>query len=359
MKPSMRAKLEHLDTRLAELNSLLTSEEATKDMDAYRKLTREHSDIATVVEQFGLYKKAEADAQAAEEMRKDPEMKDFADEEQKEALARMEELEISLQKLLLPKDENDERNVFLEIRAGTGGDESALFAGDLLRMYTRFAERQGWKVEVVSATESDLGGYKEVVIRLVGQSVYSRLKFESGGHRVQRVPQTETQGRIHTSACTVAVMPEADELEAVKINPAELRIDTFRASGAGGQHINKTDSAVRITHLPTGTVVECQDDRSQHRNREQAMKVLVARIMDAREREKHQLEAQTRKSLIGSGDRSDRIRTYNFPQGRITDHRINLTLYKIDAMMDGDIDDLCNALASEHQAELLAALGDN
>ncbi|QWD96737.1 peptide chain release factor 1 [Polynucleobacter sp. MG-6-Vaara-E2] len=359
MKPSMRAKLDHLDTRLAELNSLLTSEEATKDMDAYRKLTREHSDIATVVEQFGLYKQAEADAQAAEEMRKDPDMKDFADEEQKQALATMEELEGTLQKLLLPKDENDERNVFLEIRAGTGGDESALFAGDLLRMYTRFAERQGWKVEVVSAAESDLGGYKEVVLRLVGQSVYSRLKFESGGHRVQRVPQTETQGRIHTSACTVAVMPEADELEAVKINPAELRIDTFRASGAGGQHINKTDSAVRITHLPTGTVVECQDDRSQHRNREQAMKVLVSRIMDAREREKHQLEAQTRKSLIGSGDRSDRIRTYNFPQGRITDHRINLTLYKIDAMMDGDINDLCNALASEHQAELLAALGDN
>jgi peptide chain release factor 1 len=224
-------------------------------MDAYRKLTREHSDIATVVEQFGLYKQAESDAQAAEEMRKDPEMKDFADEEQKQALATMEALAGTLQKLLLPKNENDERNVFLEIRAGTGGDESALFAGDLLRMYTRFAERQGWKVEVVSAAESDLGGYKEVVLRLVGQAVYSRLKFESGGHRVQRVPQTETQGRIHTSACTVAVMPEADELEAVKINPAELRIDTFRASGAGGQHINKTDSAVRITHLPTGTVV--------------------------------------------------------------------------------------------------------
>jgi peptide chain release factor 1 len=292
-------------------------------------------------------------------MRADPEMKAFADEEQKAAAAKMIELEASLQKALLPKDENDDRNVFLEIRAGTGGDESALFAADLLRMYTRFAERQGWKIEVVNAAESDLGGYKEVVLRLVGQSVYSRLKFESGGHRVQRVPQTETQGRIHTSACTVAVMPEADEIEAVKINPAELRIDTFRASGAGGQHINKTDSAVRITHLPTGIVVECQDDRSQHRNKEQAMKVLVSRIMDGRQREQHQHEAQTRKSLIGSGDRSDRIRTYNFPQGRITDHRINLTLYKIDAMMDGDIDDLCNALASEHQAELLAALGDN
>jgi peptide chain release factor 1 len=359
MKSSMRAKLEHLDTRLAELNSLLTLKESTKDMDVYRKLTREHSDIATVVEQFSFYRQAEADLAAAEGMRADPEMKAYADEEQKAAAAKIIELEASLQKALLPKDENDDRNVFLEIRAGTGGDESALFAADLLRMYTRFAERQGWKIEVVNAAESDLGGYKEVVLRLVGQSVYSRLKFESGGHRVQRVPQTETQGRIHTSACTVAVMPEADEIEAVKINPAELRIDTFRASGAGGQHINKTDSAVRITHLPTGIVVECQDDRSQHRNKEQAMKVLVSRIMDGRQREQHQQEAQTRKSLIGSGDRSDRIRTYNFPQGRITDHRINLTLYKIDAMMDGDINDLCNALASEHQAELLAALGDD
>jgi len=358
MKPSMRAKLVHLDTRLAELNSLLTSSESTKDMDSYRKLTREHAEIASVVEQFALYRQAEANLAAAEEMRADPEMKSFADEEQKQASTQMLELEASLQTLLLPKDENDERNVFLEIRAGTGGDESALFANDLLRMYTRFAERQGWKVEVVSAAESDLGGYKEVVLRFIGQSVYARMKFESGGHRVQRVPQTETQGRIHTSACTVAVMPEADEIEAVKINPADLRIDTFRASGAGGQHINKTDSAVRITHLPTGIVVECQDDRSQHRNKDQAMKVLVARIMDARQREHHQQEAQTRKSLIGSGDRSDRIRTYNFPQGRITDHRINLTLYKIDAMMDGDLGDLMNALATEHQAELLAALGD-
>ena len=355
----MKAKLEQLDARLAELNSLLVQEEITKDMDQYRKLNREHAEISPVVEQFQLYLQAEADEQAALAMQSDPEMKEFAEEEIKSARSRMEQMQVDLQRLLLPKDPNDDKNIFLEIRAGTGGDESALFAGDLLRMYSRFAERQGWKVEMVNAAESDLGGYKEVVLRLVGQSVYSRLKFESGGHRVQRVPQTETQGRIHTSACTVAVMPEADELEAVKINPAELRIDTFRASGAGGQHINKTDSAVRITHLPTGTVVECQDDRSQHRNREQAMKVLVSRIMDAREREKHQLEAQTRKSLVGSGDRSDRIRTYNFPQGRITDHRINLTLYKIDAMMDGDIDDLCNALASEHQAELLAALGDN
>jgi peptide chain release factor 1 len=263
-----------------------------------------------------------------------------------------------LQKLLLPKDPNDDKNIFIEIRAGTGGDESALFAADLLRMYIRYAERQRWKTEIISASESDLGGYKEVILRLEGEQVYSKLKFESGGHRVQRVPQTETQGRIHTSACTVAVLAEADEIEAVQINPSELRIDTFRASGAGGQHINKTDSAVRITHLPTGIVVECQDDRSQHRNKDQAMKVLVSRIMDARTRAQHQKEAQERKSLIGSGDRSDRIRTYNFPQGRISDHRINLTLYKIDAMMDGDISELLGALSSEHQAELLASLGD-
>lgn len=355
----MRAKLEHLDARLAELNTILMQEDATKDMDVYRKLTREHADISTVVEQFGLYKKAEADAKAANEMRLDPEMKDFADEEEKEAQSRMTELEKSLQTLLLPKDENDERNIFLEIRAGTGGDESALFASDLLRMYTRFAERQGWKTEIVSQAESDLGGYKEVIVRLSGNDVYAKMKFESGGHRVQRVPQTETQGRIHTSACTVAVMPEVDEIESIKINPADLRIDTFRASGAGGQHINKTDSAVRITHIPTGIVVECQDDRSQHRNKDQAMKVLVSRINDAQRQAQQQEQAQTRKSLVGSGDRSDRIRTYNFPQGRITDHRINLTLYKIDAMMDGDISDLLNALATEHQAELLAAMGDS
>ncbi len=354
----MRAKLEHLDARLAELNTILMQEDSAKDMDVYRKLTREHADISTVVEQFGLYKKAEADAKAASEMRRAPVMKDFADEEEKDAQARMADLEKSLQTLLLPKDEDDGRNIFLEIRAGTGGDESAMFAADLLRMYTRYAERQGWKTEIVSQAESDLGGYKEVIVRLAGNDVYAKMKFESGGHRVQRVPQTETQGRIHTSACTVAVMPEVDEIESVKINPAEIRIDTFRASGAGGQHINKTDSAVRITHIPTGIVVECQDDRSQHRNKDQAMKVLVSRIMDAQRHAQQQEQAQTRISLVGSGDRSDRIRTYNFPQGRITDHRINLTLYKIDAMMDGDIGDLLNALAAEHQAELLAAMGD-
>ncbi len=358
MKSSMRAKLEHLDARLAELNTILMQEDSTKDMDVYRKLTREHADISMVVQQFGLYKKAEEDAKAAGEMRLDADMKEFADEEQKQAEIRMTELEKNLQTLLLPKDEDDGRNIFLEIRAGTGGDESALFAADLLRMYTRFAERQGWKTEIVSQAESDLGGYKEVIVRLSGTDVYAKMKFESGGHRVQRVPQTETQGRIHTSACTVAVMPEVDEIESVKINPADLRIDTFRASGAGGQHINKTDSAVRITHLPTGIVVECQDDRSQHRNKDQAMKVLVSRINDAQRHAQQQEQAQTRKSLVGTGDRSDRIRTYNFPQGRITDHRINLTLYKIDAMMDGDITDLLNALAAEHQADLLAAMGD-
>ena len=358
MKSSMRAKLEHLDARLAELNTILMQEDSTKDMDVYRKLTREHADISMVVEQFGFYKKAEEDAKAANEIRLDPDMKEFADEEQKQAETRMADLEKSLQTLLLPKDEDDGRNIFLEIRAGTGGDESALFAADLLRMYTRFAERQGWKTEIVSQAESDLRGYKEVILRLSGTDVYAKMKFESGGHRVQRVPQTETQGRIHTSACTVAVMPEVDEIESIKINPADLRIDTFRASGAGGQHINKTDSAVRITHLPTGIVVECQDDRSQHRNKDQAMKVLVSRINDAQRHAQQQEQAQTRKSLVGTGDRSDRIRTYNFPQGRITDHRINLTLYKIDAMMDGDITDLLNALAAEHQADLLAAMGD-
>ena len=358
MKPSMKAKLEQLDARLAELNSLLVQEEITKDMDQYRKLNREHAEISPVVEQFQLYLQAEADEQAALAMQIDPDMKEFAEEEIKSARSRMEQMQVDLQRLLLPKDPNDDKNIFLEIRAGTGGDESALFAADLFRMYTRYAERQRWQVEVVSASESDLGGYKEAILRIVGQGAYSKLKFESGGHRVQRVPQTETQGRIHTSACTVAVMPEADEISDIEINPADLRIDTFRASGAGGQHINKTDSAVRITHIPTGTVVECQDDRSQHRNKEQAMKVLVSRIMDAKRRAAHDKEAETRKSLVGSGDRSDRIRTYNFPQGRITDHRINVTLYKIDAMMDGDIQELLGALSAEHQAELLASLGD-
>jgi peptide chain release factor 1 len=289
-------------------------------------------------------------------MGNDPAMREFADEERAAAEVRITALEAVLQAALLPKDPNDERNVFLEIRAGTGGDESALFAGSLFRMYVRFAERHRWQAEVVSASASDLGGYKEVIVRVVGQGAYSKLKFESGGHRVQRVPETEAQGRIHTSACTVAVIPEADPLADITINPADIRIDTFRASGAGGQHINKTDSAVRITHLPTGLVVECQDDRSQHRNRASAMAVLASRLVDRQRRERQEKEAAHRKSLIGSGDRSERIRTYNFPQGRVTDHRINLTLYKIDAIMDGELDDIVTALAQEFQAEQLASL---
>ncbi|UGQ46264.1 peptide chain release factor 1 [Massilia endophytica] len=358
MKPSMLAKLDQLANRLVELDELLMSESATSNMDSYRKMTREHAELQPLVALYKDYQQAQSDIAEAQDMLSDPDMKDFAQEEIENGKARLAELELDLQKMLLPKDANDERNIFLEIRAGTGGDESALFAGDLLRMYTRFAERSRWQVEIVSASESDLGGYREVIARIVGNGAYSKLKFESGGHRVQRVPATETQGRIHTSACTVAVMPEADEVEDVHINPADLRIDTFRASGAGGQHINKTDSAVRITHIPSGIVVECQDDRSQHKNKASAMKVLAARIKDVQLREQQSKEAATRKSLIGSGDRSERIRTYNFPQGRMTDHRINLTLYKLDMIMDGDLSELTTALAAEHQAEQLAALGD-
>ena len=358
MKQSIRDKLENLVGRLDELDRILASGEATRDMDQYRKMTREHAELGPVVALYQQWQQTEADLASAQEMMADPEMKDLAEEEMKGAKERLPQLETDLQKLLLPKDANDERNVFLEIRAGTGGDESALFAGNLFRMYTRYAERQRWQVEVVSASESEIGGYKEVIARIIGSGVYSKLKFESGGHRVQRVPETEAQGRIHTSACTVAIMAEADELEDVQINPADIRIDTFRASGAGGQHINKTDSAVRITHLPTGIVVECQDGRSQHQNKAQALSVLAARIRDAQEREHHAKIASERKSLVGSGDRSERIRTYNFPQGRVTDHRINLTLYKIDSIMDGDLEELINALSTEHQTELLAALAD-
>lgn len=358
LKPSMLAKLDQLSERLTELNALLTQEDATANMDHYRKMTREHAELGPLVELYAHYTQAGNDIRDAQEMLSDPEMKEFAQEEITAAKARMEQLEIDLQTMLLPKDPNDERNIFLEIRAGTGGDESALFAGDLLRMYTRFAERNRWQVEMISESASEVGGYKEVIVRIVGHGAYSKLKFESGGHRVQRVPETETQGRIHTSACTVAVMPEADEMEDVHINPADLRIDTFRASGAGGQHINKTDSAVRITHIPTGIVVECQDDRSQHKNKASALKVLAARIHDVQLQEQQSKEAATRKSLIGSGDRSERIRTYNFPQGRMTDHRINLTLYKLDFIMDGDLNELTSTLAAEHQADLLAALGD-
>ncbi|HTL76668.1 MAG TPA: peptide chain release factor 1 [Casimicrobiaceae bacterium] len=356
MKQSLRTRLDQLSARLLELDALLAAEDATRDLDRFRSLSRERAEIEPVVVRFGDFRRAEDDVAAAIELAHEPQMRDYADEERRAAETRIEALTGELQAMLLPRDPSDERNVFVEVRAGTGGDESALFAADLFRMYARYAERQGWRVEIVSESSSDLGGYREIVARIVGQGAYAKLKFESGGHRVQRVPETEAQGRIHTSACTVAVLPEADPVADVTINPADIRIDTFRASGAGGQHINKTDSAVRITHLPTGIVVECQDDRSQHRNRAQAMAVLASRLVDKERRERQQKEAAHRKSLIGSGDRSERIRTYNFPQGRVTDHRINLTLYRIDAIMQGDLDELIAALAQEFQAEQLAEL---
>jgi peptide chain release factor 1 len=358
MKPSIAAKLAALDARLHEIDRRLADPGVVRNLDELRKLSQERAEILPVVEVFGDYRRAESDLGAAEEMARDPTMKAFAEEEARAARARLEALEAQLQKMLLPRDPNDDRNLFLEIRAGTGGDESALFAGDLFRMYSRFAERNRWQVELVSESAGEAGGYKEVIARIVGQGAYSKLKFESGGHRVQRVPATETQGRIHTSAATVAVMPEADDASDVQINPADVRVDTFRASGAGGQHVNKTDSAVRLTHAPTGIVVECQDARSQHKNREQAWRILAARIKDKQMREQAAKEASERKSLIGSGDRSDRIRTYNFPQGRVTDHRINLTLHKIDAIMDGDLREITAALAAEHQAEQLAGLAE-
>ncbi len=358
MKDSLKTRLIALDQRLTEIDALLSNPNVTDDMDQYRKLTKEHAEIAPVVQLFHQYLQTNQDIDAAQLMLQDPELKEFAEEEIKSGKEHIESIESQIQKELLPKDPNDDRNIFMEIRAGTGGDESALFAGSLFRMYSRYAERQGWPIEIISHSDGEVGGFKEIIFRIEGHGAYSRLKFESGGHRVQRVPETETQGRIHTSACTVAVMPEADEVADVTLNPAELRIDTFRASGAGGQHINKTDSAVRITHIPTGIVVECQDGRSQHKNKAQAMAVLVARIRDKQLREQQAKEAATRKSLIGSGDRSERIRTYNFPQGRVTDHRINLTLYKIDAIMDGDINELTSILMAEHQAELLANLGE-
>jgi peptide chain release factor 1 len=358
MKSSMRSRLEQLSHRLVEVDALLAEPETGADMDRFRKLSRERAELEPVVQAFSQFVRTEEDLQTAQEMMSDPEMKEMAEDEFKLAKARIETLEADLQLLLLPRDPNDGRSLFLEIRAGTGGDESALFSGDLLRMYTRYAEQRGWRVELMSESESELGGYKEVIARIDGDGAYGRLKFESGAHRVQRVPATEAQGRIHTSACTVAVLPEADAMNEIIINASDLRIDTFRASGAGGQHINKTDSAVRITHLPTGLVVECQDDRSQHRNKDKAMQVLAARLKDREMRERQSKEAAARKSLVGSGDRSERIRTYNFPQGRVTDHRINLTLYKLQQIMEGDLEELTGALIAEHQAELLAALGD-
>jgi peptide chain release factor 1 len=356
LKESLRVKLDQLASRLAEVDALLAAEDATRDLERFRALSKERADLEPVVARFRDYRRAEDDVAAADELARDPSMREFASEERAMASAHVEQLGHELQAMLLPKDPNDARNVFLEIRAGTGGDESALFAGDLFRMYSRYAERRRWRVEIVSESASDLGGYKEVIARVVGDGAYSRLKFESGGHRVQRVPVTEAQGRIHTSAATVAVLPEADPIADITINPADIRIDTFRASGAGGQHVNKTDSAVRVTHLPTGIVVESQTDRSQHRNRAEAMAVLASRLLDRERGERQRAEAAQRKSLIGSGDRSERIRTYNFPQGRVTDHRINLTLYRIDAIMDGDLDEVIDALAQEFQAEQLAAI---
>ncbi len=356
MKPFLRHQLERHAERLAELDFLLSREDIMGDMAQYRLLSREHAEVTAVAGRWAGYQKREADIATAQALLDDPEMAAMAQEEIDQAQAELAQLEAELQRLLLPRDPQDERNAFLEIRAGTGGDESALFAADLARMYTRYAASAGWRVEVMSAHESELGGYKELVLRIEGERAFGRLRFESGGHRVQRVPVTETQGRIHTSACTVAVMPEPDEHEAVTLNPAELRIDTFRASGAGGQHINKTDSAVRVVHLPTGIVAECQDGRSQHANKAQALRVLQARLQEKERSERAAREAALRKGLVGSGDRSDRIRTYNFPQGRVTDHRINLTLYKLQAVMDGDLGEVLEALGHAREAELLAEL---
>ncbi|RTL23216.1 MAG: peptide chain release factor 1 [Burkholderiales bacterium] len=359
MKDSLRQQFDRLGFRLAELDTILADGSIAADMKRYRALTREQAEVSGLVERYHRYQQHEADLAAAREMLADPEMAEMAREEIASNEAALAALDQELQLALIPKDPDDERNAFLEIRAGTGGDESALFAADLARMYLRFAESQGWRTEILSENVSDLGGYKELVVRVDsngGDGVYGRLKFESGGHRVQRVPATETQGRIHTSACTVAVMPEPDEAEAITLNPADLRIDTFRASGAGGQHINKTDSAVRVVHLPTGIVAECQDGRSQHSNKAKALQVLQARIQEKERSERAAKEAATRKGLIGSGDRSDRIRTYNFPQGRLTDHRINLTLYKLGQIMDGDLGDIIQGLQAAQAAEQLAEL---
>ena len=368
MKPFLRHTLERQLARLHELDALLSASDVVSDLDRFRALTREHAEVSVVAEQYRRLTRREADLAGAESMlaeaKNDPDMADMAEEEIDAAKADIAQIDEALQLMLIPKDPDDARAAFVEIRAGTGGDESALFAGDLLRLYTRYAERKGWQTEIISESSSELGGYKEVVLRIAGQTdssgvgVYGKLRFESGGHRVQRVPETETQGRIHTSACTVAVLAEPDETAAIKINPADLRIDTYRASGAGGQHINKTDSAVRITHLPTGIVAECQDGRSQHSNKAKALQVLQARIQEKERSERAAKEAAERKGLIGSGDRSDRIRTYNFPQGRLTDHRINLTLYKLLAIMEGDLDDVITALQVARGAQQLAELED-
>ena len=360
MKASLRSKLETLSERLQELNALLSDSDIITDQAQFRELSIEHAQLSPVVACFERYQTTLNDIAAARDMLQDsdPAVREMAQEEIAQATQRKEALEVELNKLLLPTDPLDNRNIFLEIRAGTGGDEAALFAGDLFRMYTRYAEQQRWQMEIISESPGEHGGYKEIIVRLMGHGVYSRLKFESGTHRVQRVPETEAQGRIHTSAATVAVLPEMEEVDHIDINPADLKTDTYRASGAGGQHVNKTDSAIRITHLPTGIVVECQDERSQHKNRARALSLLQAKLLAAELEKQHAEQSESRRLQVGSGDRSERIRTYNFPQGRVTDHRINLTLYKLENVLEGNLDELIDPLTNEHQTELLAALGE-
>ena len=361
MKPSIQSRLEQLSDRFEEVSALLSDQATIANQDKFRDLSKEFAEIEPIIQCFKAWQQARDDVAEATDLASDgdADMRAMAEEELEAAERKSEELDEELQRLMLPKDPNDGKNVFLEIRAGTGGDEAAIFAGDLYRMYLRYAEAQRWQVEVLNESEGEHGGYKELIARVAGPNVYGALKFESGAHRVQRVPETESQGRIHTSACTVAVMPEADEAEAVDINKSDLRVDTFRASGAGGQHVNKTDSAIRITHLPTGIVVECQEERSQHKNRAKAMSLLASRLQNEELERQQKTMAETRKSLVGSGDRSERIRTYNFPQGRVTDHRINLTLYKLDEVMSGDLSAVIGPLQQEHQADLLASLADD
>jgi peptide chain release factor 1 len=360
MKQSLLNKLELLSARHEEIAALLSEVETIKDQDKFRSLSMEYAQLENLVKSFGAYQKAQQALASAEEMlsEDDAELRELAQEEISENNEKIEHLELELQTLLLPRDPNDNANVFLEIRAGTGGDEAAMFAGDLFRMYSRYAESQRWQLEILNSSEGEHGGFREIIARIIGQGAYSHLKFESGAHRVQRVPATESQGRIHTSACTVAVLPEPDAVEEVEINSVDLRVDTYRASGAGGQHVNKTDSAVRVTHLPTGIVVECQDERSQHKNRARAMSLLQARLLDAQVAKQQTEQAQQRKLLVGSGDRSERIRTYNYPQGRVTDHRIKLTLYKLDEILAGDLGQVVEPLTSEYQADQLAALSE-
>jgi peptide chain release factor 1 len=361
MKASLLSKLEALTDRHEEVSALLSDSQTIADQKKFRDLSREFSELEPVVACYALYHRAISDREEAQLMLNDADadVREMAREEIESGAEQLAALEKELQTLLLPRDPLDSHNVFLEIRAGTGGDEAAIFSGDLFRMYSRYAETQGWKVEVLSERPGEHGGFKEIITRVEGRDVYAQLKFESGAHRVQRVPDTESQGRIHTSACTVAVMPEADDVDDIEINKADLRIDTFRASGAGGQHVNKTDSAVRITHIPSGVVVECQDERSQHKNRARAMSLLQAKLLNSAQAKQASEQAETRRNLVGTGDRSDRIRTYNFPQGRMTDHRINLTLYKLDEVMEGDMDSIIGPLRQEYQADQLAALSDS